>query len=269
MIEMVCPGRWAARIGGLALALAGAGAFAAEAPRYSLTTGLDFSSGSYGSSADTEMWYLPITLKYERGPATVKLTVPYLRITAPSSGGTFIGYDEEGRPIYSGGTGRTTQEGLGDVVLTYSHSLFDQPVNHFLLDLGAKVKLPTADQDKGLGSGKADYGVFADAYYLAGAATPFLTVGYRVLGDPAGVDLRNVWQGTLGLAYKLGERDSAGFMWDVRQASTAGGDGMNELTAYWAHKLGDGYKLQAYGVAGFSDASPDYGLGLMVSYASR
>jgi hypothetical protein len=240
-----------------------------ETSRYSLTTGLDYSSGGYGASDNTDMWYAPVTLKYMRGPSTLKVTVPYLRITSPATGATLIGYDAEGRPIYSGGTGRKTEEGLGDVVLSYSHNLFEKPQRGFLVDLGAKVKLPTADKNKGLGSGKADYGVFTDVYYLAGPATPFVTVGYRVLGDPAGIDLRNVWQGTLGLAYKLSDRNSMGAMWDLRQASTATGDGISELTAYWAHKLGDGFKLQAYGVAGFSNASPDYGAGLMVSATSQ
>lgn len=237
---------------------------AAEPARYSLGVGLDYSSGDYGTGSDTEIWYLPLRFKYERGPATLKLTVPYLRITAPS-GGTLVGFDDDGRPIYSGGGARTTTEGLGDVVLTYTHSLFGQPRGHFLLDLGAKVKFATADADKGLGSGENDYGVFADAYYVAGAATPFATLGYRVLGDPAGLELRNVWQTSLGLTYRLSKADSLGAMWDWRQAGTAGRDGISELTAYWVHKTAGGLKLQAYGVAGFSDTSPDYGLGLMVT----
>lgn len=249
-------------------ALALPGSAAAEPARYSLGAGLDYSSGDYGTGSATEIWYLPLRFKYERGPATLKLTVPYLRITAPS-GGTVIGYDDGGRPIYSGGGARTTEEGLGDVVLTYSHSLFEQPRGRFLVDLGAKVKFATADADKGLGSGENDYGVFADVYYLAGAATPFATLGYRVLGDPAGLELRNVWQTTLGLTYKLARDDSLGAMWDWRQAGTVARDGISELTVYWAHRMAGGLNLQAYGVAGFSDTSPDYGLGLMVTAATQ
>lgn len=271
MIEdCVCNGKSRLiRLAAVLLAFATVTAQAAEPARYSLTAGMDYSSGSYGSSSDTDIWYLPIRFKYERGPATLKLTVPYLRITAPA-GGTVIGYDDDGRPIYSGGTGgRTTDEGVGDVILSYSHSLFDQPRGNFLVDLGAKVKFATADEAKGLGSGKNDYGVYTDVYYLAGAATPFATVGYRVLGDPAGIRLRNVWQTTLGLAYKYSGRNSAGVMWDWRQSSTPAGTAMNELTAYWAHKTAGGLKFQVYGVAGLSDASPDYGLGTMVTVASK
>ncbi|MFA5081759.1 MAG: hypothetical protein WC474_04335, partial [Hydrogenophilaceae bacterium] len=216
-----------APLGAAFFALAALAAEAAEPARYSLTAGMDYSSGKYGANSDTDIWYVPVRFKYERGPSTVKLTVPYLRITAPT-GGTVIGYDDDGRPIYSGGTGgRSTDEGLGDLVLAYTYSLFDKPRGGFLVDLGAKVKFATADEQKGLGSGKNDYGVFTDVYYLAGAATPFATVGYRVLGEPAGIELRNVWQSTLGLAYRISDRDSTGAMWDWRQSSSAAGTSMS------------------------------------------
>lgn len=238
---------------------------AEDESHFSLTSGLDYSTGKYGTTSSTEVWFVPVTLKYETGPSTYKLTVPYLRVTG-LSGGTIIGYDD-GRPIYASGTGaRTTEEGLGDVVLGYTRNVIAQPRGGFLVDVGAKVKLPTADERKGLGTGKADYSLYTDVYYPMGAATPFATLGYRVQGDPVGEDLRNVWNATLGLAYKLSSQNSVGAMWDVRQASLAGSDGMNELTAYWVHRLGESLKLQTYGVVGFSDASPDYGLGVMVSF---
>lgn len=248
--------------------VAAAPAAAAQDSRYTVMAGADFSSGKYGSSDSTDIWFLPVVLKYEQGPSTFKMTVPYVRVSAPS-GGTLVGYDDQGLPIYSGKGARTTEEGLGDVILSYSRSLIEPHQGGFLVDLGGRVKLPTADKAKGLGSGKTDYGAFADLYYLGRATMPFATLEYRVLGEPAGVELRNVWKATLGLAYTLSPRNSVGAMWDLRQASRTGGSGMNELTAYWASKLGDGYKLQVYGVKGFSAGSPDYGVGVMVGMTSR
>ena len=261
-------GNVAALVGAACCFLASTAVQAEDSARYSLSAGIDFSSWDYGSSANTDIWFLPVSFKYERGPSTLRLTVPYIRVTAPS-GGTLIGYDDQGRPIYSGTGPRTTEQGLGDVVLAYTHSLFEQPRENFLANIGARVKFATADEDKGLGSGKNDYGAFAEVYYLAGAATPFAIVEYRVNGDPADIDLRNIWQGTLGLAYQLSDRNSVGALWDLRQSLTPGGDGMNEMTAYWTHKFGGGYKLQTYGVVGFGGISPDYGLGLTVSFSTR
>jgi hypothetical protein len=227
-------------------------------------TGFDYSSGKYGGSQSTEISYVPVTAKYESGASTVKLTLPWLSIRTPGNG-ALIGVDASGRPIYDGNGAKTTAEGQGDVVLAYSHSLFMTPRNGFLLDLTGKIKFATADANKGLGTGKNDYTALADIYYLADAWTPFATVSYRVTGDPAGSNLRNVWGGTLGLGYKQSKSDSLGLMWDSRQASSATGRASSEATAYWVHKFGDGLKLQTYAIKGFSDGSPDWGAGVMVS----
>lgn len=225
-----------------------------------LSSGLDYSSGKYGASQSTEIWYVPLTGKYETGSSTFKLTVPYVRITTPAGSTT------DGGKLTTVGAGPLeTQEGLGDVVASFSYSLFEQPVKGLLLDLTAKVKLGTADVGKGLGTGENDYTVLADVYYLAGDWTPFATVSYRFTGDPAGRDLKNVWGGTLGLGYKQSSENSLGFMWDSRQASSASGIASNEVTAYWVHKFAGDMKLQAYAVKGFSDGSADWGVGLMAS----
>ncbi len=226
--------------------------------------GLDYSSGKYGASQSTEIWYVPLTVKYESGASTIKMTLPHVRIAAPV-GGKLIGVDAQGRPVYDGSGVRSSQEGMGDVILSYSHSLLAQPVRGVLLDVTAKAKLATADDSKGLGTGANDYSLLADLYYLAGAWTPFATVSYRLTGDPAGADLKNVWGGTLGFGYKQSSTDSLGLMWDARQASSATGVASNEATAYWVHKFGGGMKLQTYAVKGFSDGSADWGVGAMFS----
>lgn len=237
-------------------------ALVARAGDLTLAGGMDYSIGKYGGSESTEIWYVPVTAKFESGASTFKLTLPYLRITAPI-GGNLIGIDSQGHPIYGGSGTRETHEGQGDAVASYIHGLFEHPVKGFLLDLGAKAKLATADAAKGLGTGKNDYTAMADLYYLAGAWTPFLSLTYRVTGAPAGSNLKNVWGGTLGLGYRQSSANSLGLMWDTRQASTASGVASSEATAYWVRKFGGGTKLQAYAVKGFSDGSPGWGLGAM------
>jgi len=232
--------------------------------KLTLSAGLDYSSGDYGSDTDTEVWYFPFMAKYEIGRSIIKLTVPYLQVDGPS-GCTVI----DGRPI-CGTTGTTSSEqGLGDVVLGYSYSLTPQPVAGFIVDLGGKIKFATADEDKGLGTGENDYSLQADAFYMAGKVTPFATLGYRFMGDPDGYDFNDTWFGTLGVDYKLSQTNNVGGLWDLRQKVTDDSDGASELMLYWSHKFTGGYKLQTYAVSGFSDASPDYGLGVMLLYSTK
>lgn len=246
----------------LLILLASAG-MAAHAGDLTLSTGMDYSTGKYGSSSSTDIFYLPVTMKYETGKSTFKATLPYLRVTAPT-GGTIVTVDENGHVIYSGSGPRATEEGLGDMTFSYSYSLVEVPKNGFLVDLIGKFKLATADEAKGLGSGKNDFSAQVDLYYLAGSLSPFMTLGYRMPGSPTGLPLRDLWYGTLGLGYRFSHENSAGIMWDLRQASRAGGKSANEMTLYWVHKLKPDLKLQIYAVHGFSDASADHGLGLVV-----
>ena len=228
--------------------------------QFSWSTGLDYSTGDYGTSQTTEIWYVPFTAKLAKDDWQFRLTLPYVRITG-SSGGTLIGYDDNGVPIYSGGT-RATETGLGDVVAAVSYSLLNR--QDLLLDMTAKIKFGTADEDKGLGSGETDYGLAFDAYLPMGRHTPFFNLGYRWRGDPAGVDLRNTFQAGLGLNYKFSEDWSFGGMYDWRAASTAGGESQRDFTLYGVYKAGPDWKLQGYASQGFSNASPDYSLGLIV-----
>jgi hypothetical protein len=232
--------------------------------KLTLSAGVDYSTGDYGTDEDTEVWYFPVMAKYELGRSVFKLTVPYLRIDGPS-GCAII----DGRPICGEAGTSSTEEGLGDVVLGYSYSLTPQPVAGFFVDLGGKIKFGTADEDKGLGTGENDYALYADAFYPAGDWTPFATLGYRFMGDPDGYDFDDTWYGTLGVDYKLSQVNNVGGLWDLRESVTHTGDGASELMLYWSHKFTGGYKLQTYAVSGFSDDSPDYGLGVMLLYSTQ
>lgn len=242
--------------------LYGPAAGAAEAGSFSLTTGLDYSSGKYGSSESTDILYIPFTGKYETGPWSFKLTVPYIRITGTGGVVRDVG------AFRAGGTRRTTESGLGDVVASASYNVYaSSGANPMILDVTGKVKFGTADESKGLGTGKDDYSLQADVYKTFDKFTAFGTLGYKVLGDPAGVNLDNVFYGSLGGSYKFTQKTSGGVILDLRQKASPTGAPQRELTAFVSHKIDKTWKAQAYLVHGFADGSPDWGAGAMVAYA--
>lgn len=233
---------------------------AADIP-VSVGFGLDYSTGKYGDTQSTEIWYMPFTIKAESGKATYKLTIPYLQITGPG------GVVKDVGKVNTGSSRRTTESGLGDVVAAVTYGAYENAANGVLLDVTGKVKFATADKDKGLGSGSNDYAAQLDAYKINGATTLFGTLGYKVLGDSGSTKLNNVFYGTLGVSQKLSDQTSAGLMLDLREKATATGDPQREVTAYVSRKLDKQWKAQAYAVKGFADGSPDWGLGAMLTYA--
>src|SRR5271169_2766734 len=88
-------------------------AYAAEGGKFSLETGMDYNTGKYGGTQSTDILYIPVTGKYQGQSWTLKLTVPYLRITGP---GNVIDVINGVAPPGSFTTAPVTRSGLGDVV---------------------------------------------------------------------------------------------------------------------------------------------------------
>lgn len=231
---------------------------------FSLTSGVDYSSGNYGQAQSTNITYIPFIAKYETDDTTLKLTVPWVKITGP---GDVVGGST---PVVLGSSNRptTTQSGLGDIVFgaTQTVARFGE-TNPLTLDLTGKIKFSTASASKSLGTGKNDYTVEADAYKpLNKAVTLFGGVGYKLLGDPTGINLNNVWFGSAGLSYRINPATSAGFMADIRQATMNTSQPLRETTIFISHKFNAHYKLQSYLTHGYSNASTDWGGGIMLGW---
>jgi hypothetical protein len=227
-----------------------------------LSTGVDYSTGKYGSSERTDMLYVPLIGKYENGPLTLKVTVPYLRITGP---GNVIGADRIVISTLPPGTSipRRTESGLGDIIGAVSYTVFQDGPSGTLVDLTGKIKFPTADANRGLGTGETDYAAQVDLYKRYTRVDAFASVGYRVMGDPPGVDFRNVWYGTVGGSSQF-SATTVGIEYDYRQAVLGTSSPASELTLYGLQRLGGPLRLQVYAVKGLTNGSPDWGAGVLL-----
>ncbi len=228
-----------------------------------IAVGVEYTSGDYGADADTDILYVPVTVSLGSGANLYWLTVPYIRVTAPT-GGVIVGTDHMGRPIRRGTRlTRTTESGLGDIEAGYGRTLIDDLDRGVRLDAVGKVKFGTADETRGLGTGENDYSIQFDAYRYSGTSTWLGTLGYRVLGDPPGTNFDNIWFAVLGAWTRFAAGHSVGFAYDYRQAATAASDPRKELIVFVRSELSGDRDLRLYAIKGSGDASPDYGLGLL------
>ncbi len=231
----------------------------AEDNRLSLSTGLDYSVGDYGTPDDNETWFLPLNLKYQSGDYSFKLGMSYLWVRGPQN------VTPDGEPIPGGGV-VTTTHGFGDVTASLTADILNEKSHPFGLDLTGKIKFGTASESKALGTGKNDYALQASFYKSLAGWMPYLDIAYRWKGDPTGINYRNVWYVTAGTSYRYNKIWSVGTDYAWREKLTPGGDEISESTVYANYKISNHNKLNLYGVAGFSDASPDWGLGFMLTH---
>ncbi len=238
----------------------------------SLTTGFDYSTGKYGNATATEILYIPVTAKYEADKLTLKLTVPYISVTGP--GGVIQGFGKVpttttttttmGRFGRTSTGATTTNSGLGDVVASAGYNVYAGDA--LSLDAVGKIKFGTADVNKGLGTGQNDYSGQIDGYYMfTGQSTFMFTGGYKKIGAPPGIPTNNVPYGMLGLDQKTSEVTNVGVMYNFVKSVSPTIPDQKDVTFYVMQKLASGLKLQASLLKGFTNSSPDYGGGLMLT----
>lgn len=227
-----------------------------------LSSGFDYSSGDYGLPVSTQITTIPFSVSYVVNQTTWELSLPYLRINGPGEVVPGIGR-LAGRLLLQ----KSVNQGLGDLTLGATHQFAvpaDQP---WSWAAGAEVKFGTASADKSLGTGQDDFATHMDVYYAAGPFTPFLTLGYRWLGNPPGSSLRNHFFGTAGVHWACTEQVTLGLLVDWADKNSAGGTASANYTVSASRTFGPDWQAQLYGVVGRSDNAPDYGGGLSLSRA--
>lgn len=257
--------------------LSAAGA-AQAADGFSLGVGADYSSGDYGGDTTTEIWSVPVTAKLVSGNWTWKASLPWLRIDGEAGVVPGLGNVNRGRgrgrglggivdpllPPEGEAEAETSASGNGDLRLSGAYS-FDTggPLG---VDLTGNVKLATADEDKGLGTGENDFGLALDLYRDFDGTLLFGGVSYTMLGDSDALPLNDVAGANVGASWAVGG-GSLGAMYDWREAASDGADDRSELTGFWSVPAGDGGRFQLYAVKGLSDGSPDWGAGVSFTQA--
>ena len=231
----------------------------AEDGNLTANLGLDFSSGNYGSQTKTEIWSVPFSLKYRRDLWTLRVSTSWLRVQGAGN------VTPDGDPLDLANTPSTT-EGMGDIITSLTYELADARRNWAGLDISGKVKFGTASTEKHLGTGKNDYTLKVETYKSINKWTPFFNVGYKWKGDPDTIIYRNVWLGSTGVDYRITPTLSVGGSYDWQQAVTATSSITSEAMVYLNIRLNNAYRLNIYTVTGFSNASPDWGSGVMLSH---
>jgi hypothetical protein len=210
----------------------------AHAQTWQVGTAPSFLTGSYGGDAKTDIFYAPVTAKrlFKDGDLTV--VVPYLCVTGTAGvtivgespirtgGATTTAVTSPTRPGASGArdaattTSRTSATtatttaspslgleracGLGDVVVRGRYYVLDERRWYPTIALRAHVNAPTADDERGLGTGRPDEGVGIEiTRTIGGGLSVMADGGYTFIGQPEGVAFNRPWWYDVGLGQDL------------------------------------------------------------------
>jgi hypothetical protein len=239
-----------------------------ESP-FSVSVGFDRSSGKYGSNRTSNSLSVPVTLSYDTDNYGFALTASYLRQTGPA--GTFAG--SRVRPV---GVANpiVSESGFGDITGSVTRYLISDDETGISVDLKGEIKFATANQNRGLGTGKNDYSAEATVnkdYTTFGMSG---TLGYSVLGSPGSIVingiqqniiLHNIFYGSVGAMYNMSESTKAELVYNKQQAPEIGEYQQKDITATLNFKLNKEKSLHIYVLRGLAKGSPDWGSGASVS----
>jgi hypothetical protein len=219
--------------------------------RFTATAGVSYSDGEYGERPDARIVSLPLSLKYQRGPWTTKLTVPFVQIRE--------------RRVRRGSRISSSDQGIGDVIASASYTFAPWSDSAPAIALTGKLKLPTAAE--GLGSDRFEYTTkleLSKTFY--DRFTPYFELGYRVREHSSDASAGNPLLGSLGFSYGVTPSLTLGLAHDFRARSRSGLGDAREIVPSASIVLSRTTRLGLYGVVGLSDASPDLGAGMTLSY---
>lgn len=223
------------------------------------STSLNYESGTYGTGTRSSSLYVPLTLKRAFGPAFASVTVPFVSQTTEGGvtnvGGRFV---KTGR---SRGTGRTTTEsGLGDVIGRAGYAVMVEDPQPFDLTVVAKVKIPTAQRSKGLGTGEFDAGGGLEgAKTVAPGWTVLADVYFTAIGDPPGLDLNNQFAADAGVAYLFQPGLTGTVLIEGSNSIFPGGSAPVDARGMLDYKVDESISVNTGVLLGLSKGASDYG----------
>jgi hypothetical protein len=235
-----------------------------------------YSSGDYGTGSTTDILYVPLSIRRLFADGDVTVIVPYVSVESDGSVTLLSGVPnqvgKQGTGNAAGGRGRgkgpgdvqptrTTDDGLGDIVLRGRYYLLDERGPLPTVALTARVKFPTADENRGLGTGEFDEGFGAElTKFFADNWVGFADAGYTFIGKPAGVDLKNQWNYDLGLGYYFTKSLLGSMYYEEWAALLAGQQNPRDVLFALNYTVTPAVRLNTAMQVGLSDGAPDYGL---------
>ena len=225
----------------------------------------NYSSGTYGTSTSTNIVYAPLSIQRLFKDGDLALVIPYLSVTG-NGYVTLIG-GVPNRTTTSESVGpRVTEMGIGDIVVRGRYYAIDEQNWWPTIALTGRLKIPSADSARGLGTGRFDEGIGVETTKSLGEKwVLFADAGFTWIGKPPGLNLRNQWNFDLGAGYNFTKALTLSVYYEEYKAAVQGNqnpqDVLISLNYQWTPQIG----LVAFTQIGLSDGAPAYAVSLGVS----
>jgi hypothetical protein len=217
-----------------------------------------FCAGNMVSAATTDQ-YIELSAGYARGEFTVGQEANLYRLQL-TYGEVYENYDVSATVPYlflKDNTGNYT--GVGDIVLRAGSMLDKNTTSGQGLYGSVAVKLPTASETKGLGTGKIDLGGFLSYTHEWLEMNLTAMGGYILTGDSPDLKYEDILVYSVGISKFITPWYVFGSL-EGRQKTLATGTDSLDLNLGFFYHLKAHQFLKAEGYTGLNSTTPDYGI---------
>jgi hypothetical protein len=239
---------------------------AVEREHFQLKLSPSYDEGDFGRRETTRTFFFPVTFRYLGERFDVGITGSFIHLEAPRD---VVIVEGQAQPTGAARGERESVSGIGDLILRGRYYLVDDPGPDSWLPTLApfvKLKIPTADKDRGLGTGEVDGGFGLEFDKTFGGWLVFGDVSYTFMGDPPGQDFRDRPAASLGLAYYVRSDILVGGLVDWRRALVRGNEDPVELVGLAQFRLTRTVSVTPNVFVGLTEGSPDWGVGVELSW---
>lgn len=228
-----------------------------------VSAGAYYARGDYGEGDITEFRYFPFTYEVSKGQWGLQLLIPRLEVSGLGNVLVNVG----GVTQAVAGSERTSRRGIGDSIVSAFYR-FDAPSDSApYIDFRLDIKLPTADERAGLGTGEVDYTPQLNVSHYLGNKLLFATVGRNFRGKSALYPgLKDSSYAQFGGAFPLASDWTAGIYYDFREAASTYAQETHELVPYVTWQWSERWSFTGLTVWGATESSADFSLLGQISY---
>jgi len=261
----------------------------ADAGNFTVSTGLgvEFATGDFGTGQTTDSVTIPLTIGvYPTKRLEFELVIPYLYQSnsfTTSAGGVRFGRNGSGGVFFvTGANGNgaggslagiilaseenRSQSGLGNISLKSGYIILEEGAVAPQVKPILYVEFPTADKDKGLGTGEfvTGLGVAVDKWF--GNWQAYLEGTYNFQGSSDLYALKDFFCYEAGMGYQVTDRFLSNLALLGATKPVEGATDLLEARVKMAYRLSAKSRIEGYLAAGLTDGSPDFGTGVAAFY---
>lgn len=249
-----------------------------------------YSRGNFGTDTTSEFVYVPTSIRRLFRDGDVTVVIPFVSVTSNGSatlvggqpapieedcfrrsGTEFRSDKPECVALLNGGQAasrqKVTHSGLGDIILRGRYYAVEEKEYVPLIALTGRIKVPTASESKGLGTGALDHGYGVEMSKLLGEKwIAFLDGGYNFIGDPDGRELQNQYWFDIGGGHYLTKSLLVSVYYEEYRSLVANRVNIRDIFFAFNYKMSDAWRLNGGVTVGISNSAPDYGVSLGTSY---